>query len=719
MTRRIPAMRQMEVADCGAVCLAMVLAHFGKVVRVDELRQTTGSGRGGVDATAIIRTARSYGLTARGVAADLDTLGHLPSGSILHWDFSHFVVLDRVTRNGVEILDPAQGRRRVPAGSLGKHYTGVAIILEPSESFQPSGTRTKGTWKYLRPLLGQSRALTGVLAVSILLRLFALALPIVTGFVVDEIAPRDDRHLLFVLAAVVAAVIVYYVVASLVRGHALLHLRTRLDVSLTTGFVDHLVDLPYGFFLQRSAGDLMMRLQSNANVREILTTGALSALLDGSLATLYLVVLFAVSAPVALLVLVLALLEVAVLATTWRRNERLMAESLHVEATASSYAYELLAGIETLKASGAEHQAAAHWEGLFVDQVNVALARGRLGATVDALVSTLRMASPLLILLFGALQVVNGRMSLGTMLAVAALAAGFLEPLATLVATGLQVQLLGSYMERVNDVLDTPREQDEGQFPPAPVLSGYIRAEQLEFAYSALAPAVVKGVSLEIEPGQHVAIVGRSGSGKSTLAHLLLGLYTPGRGRVLFDGLDLAQFDVRSVRRQLGIVTQRPYLFGASIRENIALTDPDLPFDSVVEAAKMACIHAEIELMPLGYDTPLLDAGSSLSGGQHQRVALARALVHRPAIVLLDEATSELDTITEQHVYQNLASLACTTVVIAHRLSTIANADVIIVMDDGRIVERGTHRELITTGGLYHELVTAQANLQVAPAARS
>ena len=711
MSRRVPIIRQMEAAECGAACLGMVLAYFGRRVPLDELRELTGTARDGVDALTIVRAARSHGLGARGVAADIDALEHLPRGSILHWELRHFVVFDGMTRGGVRIVDPAQGRRRVPIDVVRRAYTGVAITFDRAESFERGRAEAKGTWRYLRPILGQSRTLARVLTTSVLIRLLALALPLLTGLVVDQIVPRGDYRLLLVVAVVMGAVIGYHLISSLVRAHVLLQLRTRLDVGLTMGFVDHLVDLPYAFFLRRSAGDLMMRLQSNSAVREILTTGALSALLDGTLAGLYLILLLAVSPPMALLVLLFGLLEVVVLMLSWQRNQRLMSESLQTQAKSQSYAYELLAGIETLKASGAEHRAAERWAGLFVDQVNVDLARGRLGAAVDAGMGTLRIGSPLIILVYGAVQVLDGGMSLGTMLAVAALAAGFLEPLATLVATGLQVQLLGSYMERINDVLDTPKDQEGRPTRPARPLTGDIRAEGVSFAYGPLAPPVVREVSLDIRPGQHVGIVGRSGSGKSTLAHLLLGLYDPTSGRILFDGTDLAQLEARSVRRQLGIVTQRPYLFASSIRENIALTDPSLPLDAVVEAAKLACVHDDIATMPMGYDTVLLDGGSSLSGGQHQRIALARALVHRPSILLLDEATSELDTITEQTVYENLSALSCTTIVIAHRLSTIAGADLILVMDDGRIVEHGTHEELSALGGTYRKLIDAQTEL--------
>jgi ATP-binding cassette subfamily B protein len=304
------------------------------------------------------------------------------------------------------------------------------------------------------------------------------------------------------------------------------------------------------------------------------------------------------------------------------------------------------------------------------------------------------------------------------MLAFAALAAGFLEPLATLIDTGLKLQLLRSYMERISDVLDAPREQEGQQVVTAHRLSGRVTAEGVSFAYGPLAPAVVKDVSLEVQPGQQLGIVGRTGSGKSTLAHLLLGMYPPTSGRILFDGSDLAELELRSLRRQIGIVTQRPYLFGATIRQNIALTNPAMPHEMVVDAAKLACIHDEIVAMPMGYDTPLVDGGASLSGGQQQRIALARALAHRPTILLLDEATSDLDTVTERMVHHNLGTLGCTRIVIAHRLSTIADADLILVMAEGRIVQRGTHEELMALPGAYREQVVAQLRSTSGPLSR-
>jgi ATP-binding cassette subfamily B protein len=708
MRRGIPHVRQMEAADCGAACLAMVLRYLGRQVPLDELRDATATDRGGVSALAIIHAAGAYGLRARGVRADIDGLSRLPRGAVLHWEFSHFVVLDRVHRRGIGVVDPAYGRRFIPLRDVRKSYTGVAIVFTRTRAFRRKKSAPNGTWRYLRPAFGRVQSLKRVIATSLLLRMLALAVPLVTALVVDEVVPREDGHLLAVLAAGTLMLLAYSFLTAFLRANLLLELRTQLDMSLTSGFVDHLVALPYAFFARRSSGDLMMRLQSNSNVRDIVTTSSISAVIDGAFAALFLGILILVSVPLAGLVMLIAVAQVATMVLSWRRNQRLMSDSLQVEARAQSYAYELLAGMQTLKASGTEERAADHWRGLFRDQVAAALARGRLTALVDAIMGTWTFAAPLLVLLAAAHEVIDGGMSLGTMMAAVALATGFLGPLGTLVSSCLQLQLLGSYMTRITDVLDAPAEQQAETRRPAPALTGTIDVSHVSFAYGPLAPLVVRDVSLQIRPGEHIGIAGRSGSGKSTLAHLMLGLYPPATGQVRYDGIDVEELELTSLRKQLGIVTQRPYLFASSIRENIALTDPSLPIHAVIEAAKLACIHDEISAMPMGYDTLLQDGGASLSGGQRQRIALARALVHRPPILVLDEATSELDTMTEQRVYQRLATISATTVVIAHRLSTIRDADRLFVMESGSIMEQGTHQELLSAGGMYASLVHAQ-----------
>jgi ABC-type bacteriocin/lantibiotic exporter with double-glycine peptidase domain len=456
----------------------------------------------------------------------------------------------------------------------------------------------------------------------------------------------------------------------------------------------------------------MMRVNSNSTIREMLTSSALSALLDGALAALYLAILLVASPSMGALVLVLGLLQAAVFLLSYRRYQELMSQDLQMQAKAQSYLMQVLNGIETLKASGAEDHAVEQWSNLFVDELNVSLKRGRLNATIDSVMSALRLGSPLLVLWFGGLQVLNGNLSLGTMLALTALAAGFLSPISTLVSTALQFQLLRSYVERIDDVLQATPEQnpaDVSRISRVDRLSAEIELQDVSFTYGPLSSNGVRNVSVKVAAGQKVAIVGRSGAGKSTLAKLMLGLYRPSSGRILYDGVDLNGLDLQSVRRQCGIVTQRSYLFGTSIRQNIALKDMAIAMSDVVEAAKLAHVHDDIAAMPMGYETVLVDGGGSLSGGQRQRVALARALVHQPQILLLDEATSELDTITESQVHRNLAALRCTRIVIAHRLSTVRDADLILVLDNGAIVERGSHEELLAQGKHYAALIQSQA----------
>ncbi len=708
--QEIPYFQQTTRADCGAACMTMVLASFGKEVPMREVRDVMGVARDGANASQILAAADWYGLRTRAVrVTEVENLADLPSRSILHWQFHHFVVLDRTTGEGAWVVDPASGRRLVTWSELRVAFTGIAITIEPAAGFtSEERRRSGGLGRYLRQLLRESSTLGRVLGTSVLLQALALALPFLTGMVVDRVVPRGDVGLLGILALGLAGVVAFHFLAALTRARLLLRLRVQLDSRMTLDFLDHLVDLPYPFFQQRSAGDLMARLNSNATVREILTSGALSGALDGMLVSLYLIIVLAVHPILGLIVLALGALRVLLFLALRRRHQELTSRSLQVEAASRSYQVEMLAGIETLKSLGAERRAVEHWSNLFADELNVALQRGRLSAMFDSVLAALTIASPFAILIYGALEVIRGDLSLGTMLAVGALAAGFFAPLSTLVSTALQMQMLGSYFERIDDVLETPPEQERGTALVKPRLGGRITLDGVSFRYNPAAPLVVDDVSLDIAAGSFVALVGPSGAGKSTLAHLLVGLYRPTTGRILYDGLDLAGLDLRAVRSQLGIVNQQPFLFGGSIASNLSLADPTLSRNRLIEAARLAQIHDDIMEMPLGYDTLLGDGGSSVSGGQHQRIALARALVHRPAILLLDEATSSLDTATERRIQDHLAALRCTRIVIAHRLSTVRAADLILVLEHGAVVERGTHDELMRRRGRYEELVAVQ-----------
>ncbi|MCP3164274.1 peptidase domain-containing ABC transporter [Myxococcus qinghaiensis] len=705
--RRIPFVAQFTAVDCGAACLAMVLGYWGRPTRMDDIQSVAGLSPHGISARALLEVGRRFGLRGRAVQVDIHQMHLVEAGAILHWEFRHFVVFERMTRTGVELLDPGLGRRYLSLEQFRKAFTGVALLFEPSETFE-TGKAARGPHRYFQTLRVARPLLMRVGALSLLLQLLALALPSLTGVVVDRLVPGGDMSLLAVLAVGMSGIVVFQLVSSLIRSHLLLHLRTNLDARLTVGFLDHLVHLPFPFFQLRSVGDLMGRINSNTTVREVLTSGALSALIDGGLVFLYLGLLLLGSWKLGLLALGMAFLNLVIFLLVRARRRELMTQSLEVGATAQNYEVEMLAGMQTIKAMGLELRAVQNWSSLYVDMLNVTLDRGRLEALFDSVTAALRMASPLILMMAGAYQVMTRQLSLGEMLALNALAAGFLGPVSGLLGTASQFQLVGSYLDRVDDVLEAPLEQPAGSQRNSIQLRGGIQVKNAFFRYGPMTPWVVQDVSLEIEPGQFVAIVGRSGAGKSSLAQLLLGLYVPNEGSIRYDGVALSELDLHELRRQVGVVLQNPMLFRGDIRRNIAYADPELPLDKVMEAASRAQVHDDIQRMPMGYSTLLSDMGASVSGGQRQRLALARALARDPAILLLDEATNALDVRTEKAVQSALSSLRCTRIVIAHRLSTIREADVILVMHEGRLVERGTHQELLALRGHYHGLVSTQ-----------
>lgn len=705
----MPFVPQTAAADCGAACLAMVLAYCGRITPLQEVRALTGFAAG-ADAASLIDAGRFFGLRGRGVrVTGADDLRLLPRGAILHWRFNHFVVFDGLEpEGGARLVDPALGRQQVGRDELRRNFTGVALLFEPGPAFQSGDHRQPTTFRPWLYVLAHRRTLLGMALLSVGMQAFALGVPLFMRYLADEVLPQRRLPLLGLLSLGALAATLGQFVFSLTRARLLVALRARVDERLTLDFLDHLVDLPYAFFQQRSTGDLLLRLQSNAILRDVLTSTLLSAALDAVLVLVYLGFVLLADPLLALLVCVLGLARLSIFLLSRHRQRELTAETLRVEADARAAQVELLAAMETLKAAGSEPRAVERAGQLFVRVLNASARRGRLQAWVDAGLDALRLASPLALLAVGAARVLQGELSLGGMLAVNALAMGFLEPLSQLVSTAAQLETLRAHLDRLGEVFEAPKEQDLARVRPAPRLGGRITLESVSFRYHRLGREVLRNVSLDVQPGQFVAIVGPSGAGKSTLAALMVGLYEPDVGQVRFDGQDLRGLERRSLRRQIGVVPQHPYLFGMSVRANLELAEPGAALERLVEAARRAQVHDDVAALPMGYDTVLADRGASLSGGQRQRLALARALVADPAILLLDEATSALDAVTDARVQAELRRLCATRILIAHRLSTVRDADVILVLDQGRLVEQGRHDELLARGGLYAALVAGQ-----------
>jgi ATP-binding cassette, subfamily B, bacterial len=705
----VPLVLQTSMANCGAACLTMVLHHHGKMLPLEEVERNFDIGRDGTTARSIVEGATLYNLLGRGIRIEPEQFEQLTPATILHWGLNHYVVFERLTDKGmVELVNPATGRQTLSLAEVSREFTGVALVFEKGEGFTQERSKKKPLARYLERTLKDSTGLGKIAVTTLLLQLVGFVLPLVHGRIVDRVIPRNDQHLLAVLVVGLIGVLAFDFLATLIRSQLLLHLRTKLDVRMTVGFLEHMLRLPYAFFQKRKAGDLMMRLNSNATIREMLTSSLLSVVIDSVLVVGYFAFLILMSPMMAGLALLLVFVQSALFFAMRKKQQELASGSLLKQAESESYLVETLEGIETLKSMGSEHKAVEHWSNLYVDVMNISMRRGAMTAWSDAVLGTVRTAGPLLLLMVGTAQVMRGELGLGTMLSATSFANSFIGPLNALVGLFTQFQVIGSYLGRIEDVLQTPTEQDGKELRNAPRFKGGIRLDRVNFRYSAKAPLVLRDVSVTIKPGQMIAVVGRSGSGKSTMASLLLGMYPPTGGALLYDGHNLAELDLRSVRRQFGIVVQKPYLFAASVRDNIALGAPEANLEDVQNACKLAWVHDDVVAMPMGYDTPLIAGGGSLSGGQRQRLALARAIVRKPSILLLDEATSALDTMTEQRVHAELQRLGCTRVVIAHRLSTVVGADVILVMDKGSLVEQGTHAELVAKKGIYAQLVAAQ-----------
>jgi ABC-type bacteriocin/lantibiotic exporter with double-glycine peptidase domain len=642
------------------------------------------------------------------------SLATLPLPLIAHWKSRHFVVVERVTRKGALIVDPAQGRRNVTSAELAEAFSGTAIVFQarPDLVRRPMSRVPIWVW-YLAAMFRDSAAklaFAQVIAGSLVLQAAGLAVPLFTMVVVDDVAPNGSAVALDTVGLAMLLVVAVKTITTLVRGAVMIRLQSRLDRQLTERFFDHLVHLPFRFFQGRSSGDLLMRLTSNTMIREILTTQLLSLLLDGPFTLVYLAILAMMSPSFAALVAGVALLQVLIVMVSLRPLRELGQRTVATRSDEQSCLVELMKGITYVKASGAEQRAFDRWVSLFRRQLAVFIERSHYSAQLDSTLGIIRTASPMLLLWYGATLVVAGELPLGTMLALTALAAAFLTPVMSLVQNAQQLQMLDGHVERLADVLTTEPERT----PRAPAiipggkLTGRVDVTGLSYRFGADGPLVVDNVSFSVDRGRTLGIVGPTGSGKSTIIMLLLGLYEPTGGDVQYDGISLADLDPQLVRRSCGVVLQDSALFGGSLRSNLTLNAPGATKDQLDTVVRAACLADEVSRFPMGYDTRLAESATNLSGGQRQRIAIARALLNQPAILLLDEASSHLDVASEARLNENLATLECTRIVVAHRLSAVRAADEIIVMQSGRVAERGTHASLMCAGGAYAALAQAQ-----------
>lgn len=707
---RTPMRLQLEATECGAASLAIVLEFFGSFVPLSVLREQCGVSRDGSKAANVLKAARSYGLEARGFRKEPNDVSRMAMPVIVHWNFNHFLVVEGFSKKYVYLNDPALGRYRVLHDEFDRAFTGVVLSLQPTDGFVPSGRRPSVWPSILRHSAGMRRAFVLLTFAGLLLAVPSLTLPLLSKVFVDEIliGGRDDWLLpllgAMLLAAALQAALVY------LQKSRLLRTVVELGVQMSGRFVWHALRLPVSFFFARSPGDIAGRVALNDAVG-----GSLSGRLSTVLSNLLLVafyggLLFCLSPSVALIGVITVALELCLLQTARAKRIELGRITSRHRSNMVAVGAGGLQMIETIKATAAENEFFAHWAGHQAKLAIVQQDAARHEQVMLTLGSLLAHLNTLVVLCAGAVQVIGGQMTVGTLVAVQLLMRGFVQPAQGLSQVGAELQRLRGDLERLDDVLlheadpSVARAADRDWQPAR--LAGGLELRSVSFGFLRFVPPLIRGLGLRIAPGERVALVGGTGSGKSTLAKLVAGLYRPWEGEILFDGRPVC--DRRILANSVALVDQDVTLFEGTVRDNLTLWDPTIPQADMVQAAKDACIHEDITKLSGGYDAVVTEGGLNFSGGQRQRLELARALVRQPALLVLDEATSALDPETELQVDKNLRRRGCSFLIVAHRLSTIRDCDEIIVIERGSVVQRGSHERLLAEPGPYRHLITAE-----------
>jgi ABC-type bacteriocin/lantibiotic exporter with double-glycine peptidase domain len=686
----------------------MILSYFGMASSVQEIRERLLLGRDGATAAALVRLARDCGLEARAYRLDPEHISRLRLPIVVHWNLNHFVVVESWSSRWIGIIDPAVGRRRITPGEFDASFTGVALQFFRTAALERRRRRRPRLFAFIRPFIPRTPLVIALVVLcSVLLSLLGLLPAALTRYVVDTVLAQHSGDMLNLVGGGALAFVLGQALTTFGRAELLLFLQTRIDANMMGRFLKHLLSLPYAYFQLRNAGDLLVRVSSNAVIRDLITVQFLALFLDGALVVIYLAVIGMASVVYCSVIVAVAVVQALVILGFTRRTQEMVQRELSKLSDSQSYLLESIIGVESIKAAGAEDRVFDRWQRLYDEQLHASLGRRSMDNRMELWLALLRVGAPLGILWFGTHEVLSGALTLGTMFALNAIAGATLTPVSSLASSAKQLQTVGVHLTRLQDVFSEKSEQQSADETISVELAGRIDLADVTFGYGNDTSAV-RNITLSCATAAKIAIVGRTGSGKSTLARIMLGLYQPVAGTVRFDDIPVERINLRHLRRQCGVVMQEPHMYSGSIIDNITLNVPDASYADIVRAATLAEIHDEIIAMPMAYETVLSEGGGGLSGGQRQRLAIARALLGNPRILLLDEATSHLDAWTESLVQRNIAQLASTRIVIAHRLSTIRDADLIIVLDQGEIVEMGTHDDLIRRNGQYSTLVESQ-----------
>ena len=709
---KVPVVMQLEALECGAACLTMVLAYYDKWIPLEQVRSACGVSRDGSNAKNIMLAARSFGLEAEAYKAEpeaLKTSGRFPC--IVHWEFNHFIVLDGFSGGKVHINDPARGRIKLTEEEFDRGFTGVFIMMQPGEGFEPSGER-KSTLKFAQKRLAGARsAIVFAILLSAISSAFGLINPTMTRIFMDRLLPGRNASWAIPFLVVMTCLAIVQLAAGWIQAIYNLRIQAKMDVVGSMSFMWKLMRLPMEFFSQRMSGDLLQRQATNATISGTLVNTISPLFLNTIMMVVYLTVMLRQS--VLLTLVGLSCMVLNLFSGWWISNKRVNITRVQ-QRDAGRLSGLTLTGIkmiETIKASGSENGFFRNWAGLQASVNAQSINFERLNVTIGLISPIVSNAADVLVMVLGVLLVIQGKFTVGMIIAFQGFLSSFMAPVSTLMSAGQTIQEMRTNMERVEDVMEYPDAPSlsYGQNDKTEEyrkLSGEVELKNVTFGYAPLRPPLIENFNMKVKAGSRVAFVGASGCGKSTLAKLISGLYEPWSGEILFDGRPIQEIDRSVLTGSLAVVDQDITLFEDTISNNIRMWDNTIEDFEVILAARDAQIHDDIMQREGGYENRLREGGQDLSGGQRQRLELARVLAQDPTILILDEATSALDAKTEYNAIRAISNRGITCIVVAHRLSTIRDCDEIIVLDRGKPVERGTHEELYARGGLYTALVS-------------
>ncbi len=708
---KVPVVMQMEALECGAACLTMVLAYYEKWLPLEQVRADCGVSRDGSNAKNILRAARSYGLTAKGYRfepAMLRQEGRFPC--IIHWNFNHFVVLNGFRGTSAVLNDPARGTCVVDERTFDESFTGVCLMFEPSELFEPGG-KPKSMAAFARSRLrGAGEAMVFVAATSLVTALMGIINPAFSRIFLDRLLTGKNPGWLVPFLFALAGMGLIQLVVAWIQAVYARKLNGKMDAVGTTAFLWHVLHLPMEFFSQRMAGDIQQRQDANGTIAQTLVGTLAPLVLDGAMLVFYLVVMLRYS-PM-LTCVGLGSMVINLLVSRYISAKRVNITRVQMR-DAGKLAGATVAGIEmieSIKSSGAENGYFEKWAGYqaSVNTQNVKFAK--LNQYLGLIPGAVSAVANGLVLVLGVWLVLEGEFTLGMVMAFQGFLAAFTAPATKLIGAGQTIQEIRTEMERIEDVMHYPGDVQPAQTQEAAgsydKLSGCLELKNVTFGYSRLGKPLIEDFSLSLKTGSRVAFVGTSGCGKSTLAKLISGLYQPWSGEILFDGKPICQIDREVFTGSIAVVDQDIILFEDTIANNIKMWDHSIEDFEMIMAARDAQIHGDIMQREGGYQYRITEGGKDFSGGQRQRMEIARVLAQDPTIVILDEATSALDARTEYDVVNAIKDRGVTCILVAHRLSTIRDCDEIIVLDQGHVVERGTHETLLASGGLYARLIS-------------